>query len=56
MNGELFILRDDTNQVWFHLDDQREAEKFAGKKVVVTGVLDPATDVIHVKSINEQKS
>jgi len=56
MNGELFILRDDANQVWFHLDDQRAAEKFAGKKAVVTGMLDPATDVIHVKSINEQKT
>jgi hypothetical protein len=27
-NGERFILRDDVNEVWYHLDDQQQAAKF----------------------------
>ena len=53
MNGELFILRDDTNQVWYHLDDQSAARKFAGKNVSITGKLDARTDVIHIEGIEE---
>jgi hypothetical protein len=56
LNGALFILRDDTNQVWYHLDDQTTARRFAGKDVNVKGKLDVATDVIHVQSIEEQKN
>jgi hypothetical protein len=56
LNGALFILRDDANQVWYHLDDQNAARKFAGKEVNVKGKLDVATDVIHVQSIEEQKN
>jgi Protein of unknown function (DUF5818) len=52
-NGERFILRDDANEVWFHLDDQQDARKFLGKNVSVTGVLDPLTDTIRVSSIVE---
>ncbi len=51
LNGERFILRDDDNEVWYHLDDQREASKYAGKKVLVEGQLDASTDVIHVEQI-----
>ena len=54
LNGSLFILRDDANQVWYHLDDQTMARKFAGKDVDVNGKLDTATNVIHVQSIEEQ--
>jgi hypothetical protein len=54
LNGALFILRDDADQVWYHLDDQSTARKFAGKNVNVKGKLDVATDVIHVQSIEEQ--
>jgi hypothetical protein len=56
MNGELFILRDDENDTWYHLDDQKAAGSFLGKKVRVTGEVDPATDVIHVESIQEAKA
>ena len=56
MNGALFILRDNERQTWFHLDDQQQAGKFLGKKVTVTGVLDAASDTIHVKSITEEKN
>jgi hypothetical protein len=55
-NGERFILRDETNDVWYHLDDQQQAEKFAGKNVLVTGVLDGRTDTIQVHEITEAKA
>lgn len=55
-NGERFILRDDVNEVWYHLDDQQQASKFFGKNVSVTGVLDGPTDTIRVRSISEAKA
>jgi hypothetical protein len=55
-NGALFVLRDDVNNVWYHLDDQQKAEKFAGKKVQVTGILDGRVDEIRIQSIQEEKS
>jgi|HubBroStandDraft_1064217.scaffolds.fasta_scaffold210002_2 hypothetical protein len=54
MNGQYFVLRDDANQTWYHLDDQAKARAFFGKNVSVKGVLDGRTDVIHVRSIEEQ--
>jgi hypothetical protein len=56
MNGELFILRDEQNDTWYHLDDQKTAGAFLGKKVRVIGEVDPATDVIHVERIEEAKA
>jgi hypothetical protein len=35
----------------YTLSDQRTPEKFAGKKVTVTGTLDTRTMTIHVDSI-----
>jgi Protein of unknown function (DUF5818) len=55
-NGERLILRDDVNEVWYHLDDQQEARKFLGKSVSVTGVLDGRTVTIRVRSISEAKA
>jgi hypothetical protein len=55
-NGERFILRDEANDVWYHLDDQQQAGKFAGKNVLVTGVLDGRTDMIQVREITEVKA
>jgi hypothetical protein len=55
-NGERFILRDEANDVWYHLDDQQQAGKFAGKNVLVTGVLDGRTDMIQVREITEAKA
>jgi uncharacterized protein DUF5818 len=52
-NGEIFVLRDDVNNTWYHLDDQQEAGKHLGKKVLVTGNLDTRTDMIRVQSIAE---
>ena len=56
MNGEMFILRDDEHNTWYHLDDQKKAGSFLGKKVKVSGEVDPTTDVIHVQSIEEAKA
>jgi hypothetical protein len=55
-NGERFILRDEANDTWYHLDDQQQAGKFAGKNVLVTGVLDGRTDTIQVRQITEAKA
>jgi len=54
-NGQRYILRDDVNNVWYHLDDQRRAAKFLGKSVLVTGALDESTVTIHVREIIEAK-
>ena len=54
-NGDRFILRDEVNEVWYHLDDQAQAQKYFGKDVVVTGVLDGRSDMIHVRNIAEAK-
>jgi len=52
-NGELYVLRDDANSTWYHLDDQQSAAKHLGKNVLVTGNLDARTDVIRVQKIEE---
>ena len=52
-NGEIFVLRDDVNNTWYHLDDQEAAGKHLGEKVLVTGNLDTRTDMIRVQSIAE---
>jgi hypothetical protein len=54
-NGVRFILRDEANEIWYHLDDQERAQKYFGKEVVVTGVLDGRSDMIHVRNIVEAK-
>jgi hypothetical protein len=54
-NGVRFILRDEVNEVWYHLDDQAQAQRYFGKNVVVTGVLDGRSDMIRVRSMAEAK-
>jgi tartrate dehydratase beta subunit/fumarate hydratase class I family protein len=51
LNGSLYILRDDRNQTWYHLDDQEMPAKYWGKKVLITGALDEDANVIHVRDI-----
>jgi hypothetical protein len=55
-NGVRFILRDDSNDLWYHLDDQKQAAKYLGKIVQVTGTLHGRTDMIRVRNITETKS
>jgi Protein of unknown function (DUF5818) len=39
----------------YHLDDQAEAQKFAGQPVKVTGTLDPKSGTIHVVKIEMEQ-
>jgi Protein of unknown function (DUF5818) len=54
MNGDRFVLRDEREKRWYHLDaDQKQIAKFEGKEVKVTGTLDPTASEIHVQRIEE---
>ncbi len=48
--GGRFVLQ--TKRNVYHLDNQKLAEPFAGRKVKVTGTLDPKTETIQVRSID----
>ncbi len=54
-NGVRLVLRDDDNNVWYHLDDQQKANQHFGKDVLVTGTFDGLTGTIRVQSIVEGK-
>jgi len=45
-----FVL-EDASKSRFLLDNQKLAKKFEGKNVVVTGTLDEANNILHVKKI-----
>ena len=49
--GDQFILTDETNKSSYQLDDQETAEKFAGKKVRVKGILDAVNNTIRIQTI-----
>ena len=48
-HGAQFVLVEGTNA--YNLSDQKSPEKFAGKKVTVTGTLNSVTKTIQVDSI-----
>jgi hypothetical protein len=48
-HGAAYVLYDGKEA--YFLDDQKTPEKFAGKKVVVTGALNGAKKTIHVEMI-----
>jgi periplasmic protein TonB len=52
-NGVRYVLRDDDNNVWYHLDDQDKAARLVGKDVLVSGTFDGLTGTIRVQSIVE---
>ena len=52
-HGALYVLYDGKNA--YTLSDQKTPEKFAGKKVTVTGTLDARVSKIQVDSIIEAK-
>jgi hypothetical protein len=52
-HGALYVLYD--GKEIYTLSDQQTPEKFAGKKVTVTGTLDAKTKTIHVDLINAAK-
>jgi hypothetical protein len=45
------MLQDDTNKTSYKLDDAKQAKKFSGKSVRVTGTLDSASNTIHVTNV-----
>lgn len=49
-HGALYVLYD--GKTAYNLSDQKTPEKFAGKKVTVTGTLDAKTRTIAAESIN----
>ncbi len=52
-HGALFVLYDGTNA--YTLSDQKAPEKLAGRRVTVTGTLNPSTRTIQVDSIAAAK-
>ena len=46
-----YMLQDDTKKTSYKLDDAKQAKKFEGKNVRVTGTLDSASNTIHVTSV-----
>lgn len=51
--GPKFVLEDSTLRTSYQLDDQRQAEKYQGRIVRVTGTLDAENNLIHVQMIQE---
>jgi hypothetical protein len=45
------MLQDDTNKTSYKLDNAKQAKKFSGKNVKVTGTLDSASNTIHVTDV-----
>jgi hypothetical protein len=52
-HGAVFVLYDGKSA--FNLSDQKTSEKFAGKKVTVTGTLNTTTRTIQVDAITAEK-
>jgi hypothetical protein len=50
-NGQYALLTDKQKGTGFYLDDQDKAKQFEGKDVKVEGILDIATNTIHVSDI-----
>ena len=53
VHGAMYVLYDGKNT--YTLSDQKTPQKFAGKKVQVTGTLDAKTKTIQVESITAAK-
>jgi hypothetical protein len=48
-----FLLVNTSDKVTHRLDSEQEVSQFEGKKVQVTGVLDSANNLIHVRAVAE---
>ena len=49
--GKSFMLKDNYGALAYKLDDQSRAKDYVGKRVKINGILDSATRVLHVQSI-----
>jgi len=45
------VLRDESSNTTYRLDNGEQAKQYLGKSVKVTGTLDPATNTLHVSNI-----
>ena len=52
-SGDNFVLSDAANKLAYVLDNAEKASPYEGKKVKVTGTVDPANNTIHVETIQE---
>ena len=52
-DGENYVLSDSATKSRYTLDDAKKAKPYEGKSVKVTGTLDKASNVIHVKTIQD---
>ena|SRR5580765_1435888 len=50
-----YVLADKDKRASYKLDDATKADKYKGDDVHVVGTLDPATNMIHVQSIEKVK-
>jgi len=53
--NERFVLKDDTKDALYGLDNQALARMFVGQKVSVTGTLDK-TGMLHIRTIEQLKA
>jgi len=53
-SGDKLVLADPLTKTSYQLDDQRKAQEMVNKNVRVTGVLDPSTGTIRVRTIEPQ--
>ena len=54
-NGGKYVLIDRAHSKMYRLDPQKEAEKFAGKEVVVRGTYDKDADILHAIEIKSPR-
>jgi hypothetical protein len=52
-DGENYVLSDSVTKSRYRLDDAKKATSYERKSVKVTGTLDTASNVIHVKTIQD---
>lgn len=50
-NSDGYMLQDDMNKASYKLDDAKQARKFSGRNVKVTGTLDSTSNTIHVTNV-----
>lgn len=54
-NGQ-YVLMETGTKTKYWLDDQAKAKEHEGKKVTITGTLDPTSKVIHISAIENNSS
>jgi hypothetical protein len=46
-----FVFREEHRKEFYQLDDQQNAQRYSGKEVLVTGILDAQASLVHVHRI-----